>query len=135
MIIRGITLADLETAVRDVNGRFDNNITMPFEDLGKGRFKVFLQVLNSRGPGAHTGMMENKDGSFRATKHACWHVHGFFFDALPEQAVITAMGRKLRPNDPWHDWKRREMGYPNWESQMCECDYVSIYNKEVIREF
>lgn len=120
MIVKNVaTLDDLERALHSVNARFDGNVRMIATLVNNNQdWKVDLKVFDCHGSGAPFRT--------RATSQACWHVYGFFFDALPEYAVIVVQGRKVRPNDPWHDWKLSQYRYPFYASQACDCGPVHV---------
>jgi hypothetical protein len=116
MKIRGVTENDLLNALDSVNKRFNGNIIFNrFERNGRG-FNVTLRVQSSKEAGHRIGH------SGRRMVSACWHVHGYFFDALPFSAIIKSSGRDVRPGDRWHDWNIGSVVEPLYYSQACECN-------------
>ena len=121
MIIRA-TKQELEQALAKVNERYDNNITWnTFEQLNQSgtRFRVTLRVKDSKGKGHKNGY------SGRRTINACWHVHGYFFEALlainPDIVIKTA-GRTVDKNGGnWEDWNIGSLMCPRYFSEACEC--------------
>jgi hypothetical protein len=59
---------------------------------------------------------------------ACWHVYGYFVDALPADCVIytdvrTITGRpaQRKPGEPWYDFQAGPEAAPFLASECCEC--------------
>lgn len=124
MLIRNVSLTDLEMALGDTNDAFENNViwNRSPEPVGKG-FRLTLRVKDSKGAGArrsHTG---------RRLVSACWHVHGTFFDALPEKAVIRTSDSITHPNDEWQDRNIGSMFQPLMHSDACECGHTVHFSK------
>lgn len=128
MLARNVTPLDLECALAKVNEKFGGNIVlrnMRLAPRGRG-IRFTLGVISSRGPGSrlsvphYTWSAEQVDKQ-RHISAACWHVHGHFFDALPEGAVIIARGRKIRPGDEWEDTNIGSRAFPFYYSDACEC--------------
>lgn len=125
MEIRNCSRAEIETALQTVNAEFDGNVGFKkFEELNRKRteaYRVTLTVRDSHGTGART----SADGS-RAIAAACWHVHGTFIDALPEQAEIITSTRSertiKRPGDRWEDWNIGSVYNPCMYSEACRCN-------------
>lgn len=116
MIIRYVDIDSLNVALRATNTYYRGNIQWKrLERVGAGRFMVTLRCHSATGPGHRLGFTTPP----RPLAAACWHVYGAFIDALPTYSVIQALGRKLRPLDPWRDW---QVGQGRWASEMCECD-------------
>jgi hypothetical protein len=115
------TIQELETALKEINKRFDNNIR--FKRLeNSGRRNTFtLTVYNSKKPGGRIGQ------NGRHIAAACWHAHGYLFEALlkinPEAFVIS--GGSLRIDINGGNWQDRNIGsimYPLYYSEACDCN-------------
>lgn len=143
MLIKGAAQEQLTKALETVNKRFDGNIQFNrFSHAGhtrdgKEKFNVTLRVGNCRGKGARLGFTDRdyKTGEVtRKARHliyACWHVHGYFFDALPEGTQIKTGGSLahpdndqgwVKPGDRWNDWNIGSQMVPYYASEACECD-------------
>lgn len=127
MIIKA-SREELEQALAEINKRYGNNIVWNnFERLnGKGtRFRVTLRVKDSHGKGAKLGHPNPRTGRQRHTINACWHVHGYFFEALlaiNPQILIKTAGRTVDKNGGnWEDWNIGSLMYPRYFSEACEC--------------
>jgi hypothetical protein len=117
----------IRDALAKVNERYAGNIKFKrFDTLGAmknglGRFRVTLTVVDSHGPGASYDQYKG-----RHISAACWHVHGYFMNALPQGTVIiTTAGREKsvkHPGDTWQDWQAGSMMYPIMMSERCRCD-------------
>jgi hypothetical protein len=119
MLIRNATGFDIGKALEDTNLEFDSNIKFKrFDYAGQTRegyekHNVTLTVKDSKASGSRV----SRNG--RRISAACWHVHGTFMDALPNDAVIISLGRKISPDDYWHDWR---IGPGNfYMSESCDC--------------
>ena len=112
-------------ALAEVNERFGSNIEfLRFDPVGYNgsTFNVRLKVKNSNEAGTlFSATMTRKDGEPRRTSSACWHVHGYFFDALNPEAVIRTAGLKVRPGDEWNDFNAGSLFYPCMQSERCDC--------------
>ena len=118
MIISNCKLKDIDKSLAEVNKRFGGNVRLRnYEvlNLMRTRHRLTLRVNNSRLPGAKLGP------SGRHTVSACWHVHGYFFDNLPPDTIIKALGRTIRPGDPWEDMEIGSIMYPRYFSEACNC--------------
>jgi hypothetical protein len=127
MIIKNVYSQSIRNAIAKINEKYDGNIiTREFETIGRSRsgylkFKVKLAVKDSRGAGSGVSF------SGRRTATPCWHVHGEFFDALPDTAVIEINSWKLGrivtyPGDEWQDELIGDKyhGY-KLVSELCDC--------------
>lgn len=122
MIAKNCSIEDLERALKEVNKKYENNITFNRypEKYGNG-IRFTLRVKDSKKAGhriGHTG---------RRLINACWHVHGDFFDALfkinPEAIIIVGSNRKITKNyGNWQDWNIGSVLYPLMYSEACECE-------------
>jgi hypothetical protein len=122
MIIKGATKEEVENALAKVNSEFDNNVRFKtFKELKPTRahepvFSVTLTVHSSKAKGAR----RTYDGHRLAA--ACWHVHGTFFDSLPEGTQIRVSRMKpIRPGDAWQDWNAGSQARPAFISELCDC--------------
>jgi len=115
----------IEKALAEVNEMFENNIEFLRFDRANAKgtiFNVRLKVKDSSKPGTlFSAFRTRKDGEPCRTASACWHVHGYFHDALNPEAVIYSNGQKKRPGDPWVDWNAGSMLYPCMQSYRCDC--------------
>lgn len=116
MLIRNVSLLDLETALGDTNDAFENNViwNRSPEPVGKG-FRLTLRVKDSKGAGAR------RSNAGRRLVSACWHVHGTFFDNLPEGAAIRTGEITVHPHEDWQDRNIGSMFQPLMHSDACEC--------------
>jgi len=122
MLVKNVTVQDLESALERVNQNFGGNVRFRSVTPCGKNIRFTLTVNNSRGPGGRLGHVNNK-GVQRHIASACWHVHGEFFDALPPAAVIVARGKNIRPGDPWQDDNIGGTYHPLYFSEACDCDH------------
>ena len=124
MHIVGVTDAELDAALAAVNQRFGGNIRWNRHDAVNRActtWEVTLRCYSSRASG-HGISYSPATGSWRNLATACWHVHGYFFDALPPHARINARGQPFSPGDPWRDFDVGSVVYPRYASEACSCD-------------
>jgi hypothetical protein len=117
------TKETLEMALKNINVKYEGNVTFNRFDVHRNRINFTLRVSNSRGPGAKVSRLMGKE---RHTCSACWHAHGDFFDAifkLDEKAWIFAahVGTMEGPKDNWQDFNIGSMIYPMYFSDSCDC--------------
>ena len=117
MLAKNVSQYDLEQALEKVNQQFDGNIRFREIRPAGNNIRFTLTVKNSKGKGGKYNWKKE-----RRVAAACWHVHGHFFDALPEGAVIIANGNKIRPGDEWQDYNVGSMFYPAYASELCDCN-------------
>ncbi len=122
MEIHNVTTTDIVTALETVNKRFDGNVCLANGIIGAGKkrdgtnkWRLRLRVADSKEPGHRRGFKGQRMVA------ACWHVHGYFFDALPQHAVIKANGLTIRPGDPWQDRNIGSIINPLNYSEACDC--------------
>jgi len=116
------TIQELNEALKEVNKRFGNNIT--FKTLGKltsKRNTFTLTVIDSHKPGHRRGFHNN-----RLVHAACWHVHGYFFEALLNinSDIYILSGNKLRIDKNGGNWIDQNIGSimkPLYYSEACDC--------------
>jgi len=118
------TRKDLEKALENINGKYQNNIKFKrLDQIGK-KVHFTLTVESSKGPGHKTSASYFHRG--RKVAAACWHVHGDFFDALlavnPE-ARINTMGKIWidKNGGNWQDWNVGPPVSPIMISACCDC--------------
>jgi len=125
MIIKNVSSNQLEMALVRTNKVFDNNVIWNnFEILNRkaNRFRVTLRVRNSHCLGARLGQhVSERTGNRRHLINACWHVHGVFFDFLPQGAEIRSGRFIIHPGDRWNDFDIGSMISPLMMSDACEC--------------
>jgi hypothetical protein len=121
MIIKNTTEDQIVEAIENINKEFGDNIKCTIEPDGvRGRnVRVRLAVMKSDGKGAKIGF------SGRRTVHACWHVHGRFFEELIRinaDAVIMAQDKRIDKNGGnWQDWNIGSIINPLYYSEACNC--------------
>jgi len=121
MIASGLTEKQLYQAIKAVNKKYNGNVCFNRypEKVGK-RFRFTLRVKDSIGKGAKRGFTGRK------TIHACWHVHGDYFEEcfkLNPEAVIMAGSKAITINEG--NWQDRNIGsimQPLYYSEACECE-------------
>ena len=121
MIISKVTREELGCALLAVNGRFRGNVKWFAElrTISGTQWSLRLAVKNNKGPGSR--FSANNWGKTRRTSSACWHVHGYFFDMLPEGAVVWTYGQK-REQGQWDDFQYGGgLDNPQMISELCEC--------------
>lgn len=119
MKIRNVTEAELLKALKKVNAKFDQNVIFNNIrcDTQNGKtWTVTLRVTSSKKAGHRIGF------SGRRLINACWHVHGTFFNALPEQSLIKTGNKTKQPGDDWEDWNIGSEMQPLMFSDACECN-------------
>ena len=126
MLIRNATEKDIRDALAETNEDFDNNIRFKRLDAagktraGDPKHTVTLTVHSSK----ESGSRRSRSG--RRIAAACWHAHGTFMDALPENCeIVTTIGRgreTKRPGDPWQDANVGSDFYPLYFSEACDCN-------------
>jgi len=131
MLIRNVSREDLEKALISVNVMYSDNVEWNnFQHEGPSRgggsnYRVTLKVKDSRGPGARYGFVRTASGNRRRTTSACWHVHGFFFDALlsvnPNAVIMSRQKRIDRYGGNWEDANIGSGFDPLLFSDACDC--------------
>ena len=125
MKAKNVTQNEMELAMSKINNKYNGNVEWNRFD-GSRVFNFTLKVKDSSGLGAKFGFTTNKDGEYRKTCSACWHVHGDFFDALIEinqDAVIVSSFAKIDKNGGnWQDRNIGSMFNPRYYSESCNCD-------------
>jgi len=126
MIFKNATTEDLENALIVVNQRFNNNVIWNRFDINGKNLNITLRVVSSKGRGHSIGYGYLLSGHKpKRLISACWHVHGYFFEALLKiapDAVIISRGRRIdQYGGNWEDWDAGSMMYPQYMSEKCEC--------------
>jgi len=113
---------DLHEALQIVNKLFEENIR--FSKLSqKPGYIQFSLAASLSGPGHRV----HKQFHLHRSQHACWHVHGHFFDALLSMnpsAVIYA--GSLRISSSGGNWQDSQIGSDSnyqaiYFSDSCNC--------------
>jgi len=128
MIIKGISLKELNESLKELNNFYDNNIKLNnHRVLNKNgtRHRLTLRVKDCNGYGSRHGFCENKNGEYRRTNSVCFHGHGDFFEMLfkrNDKCEIRSMNSLITVE--YGNWINRNVGssmYPILFSDMCEC--------------
>ena len=127
-----VTQSQMESALAEVNRKYDGNVIWKrFEPSGSG-FNFTLKVERSTDAGGRLGFCLTTKGNRRHIAAACWHVHGDFFDALFEvapQSYVRSMGRKITKDQG--NWQDRNIGSqmnPFYYSEACDCaDHLNYH--------
>lgn len=135
MIIKNATREQMQQALEAINAdRFAGNIgwRRAPEAIGR-RFRFTLRAIDSAGKGGRLGAPHaswtTRTGKAykqrRIGQAACWHVHGYYFEALlklaPEAEISAGL---LKINAQGGNWKDRNIGSmvePFYYSEACEC--------------
>ena len=129
MLVKNCTVTQLEEALTRVNERFEGNVVWKRSPEYYGQqIRFTLTVKSSKGPG---GRLSRTGQRLCA---ACWHVHGYFFDALleiePNAVIKTALqnrsGRLIYKDKSgvvgnWFDCNIGSLYYPLMYSEACNC--------------
>jgi len=114
------TKNELEEALIAVNEMFEDNVIFKeIKQISKNRIQFTLRTKKSREKGSritHSG---------RHHPSACFHAHGFFFDALftINENIFIKSGRKKITKDSGN-WEDRNIGsimIPYMHSDACNC--------------
>lgn len=122
MIVKHVTVEQMESALAAVNKQFENNVQFNRFQPNGSKINFTLRVKDSHKPGHRRGFTGKRMAS------ACWHVHGTFFDALlgiEPQAVIISRGgpgaRIDRNGGNWQDCNIGSQFQPMMFSGACDC--------------
>jgi hypothetical protein len=120
MIAKNVDRYEMERALEKVNARFSGNVYWNRFEHKKNGIQFTLRVKDSKGPGHAIGYHHARRLTF-----ACWHVHGYFFEALFEvnpNVVVYSRGKKItKDGGNWEDWNAGSEIYPLYMSNKCEC--------------
>lgn len=136
MIVKNVTITQLEQALSRVNEKYNGNVCWKrvpeYIRYSSTRLRFTLTVKDSRGPGTRIGR------TGRRIRAACWHVHGDFFDTLLdiEPRAVISTGRRVIDGQAttiyknadggiignWQDWNIGSYYYPFYYSDACRCN-------------
>ncbi len=121
------TREDLDAALSAVNERFSGNVCFNRQPEGRGKRLAFtLRVQDSKGPGHSRGFDGFSGMKSRRLASACWHVHGYFFEALFKvnpRAVVWSRNNKITSDyGNWEDWNAGSIIHPQFMSERCDCE-------------
>lgn len=118
MDIQGVTIPVVRTALHLANLKFSGNLKFRVEPHHVGKteksaVRLTLEPKDPNGPGGRRGQKIRKDGKRRALGgFACWHAHGYFFEALAKVCEAEGLRFKCTANgeslataglDLWND--------------------------------
>lgn len=131
MIIRKVTEKDLIQALKTINKRYKNNIIFNrLDQKTNTTFNVTLKCKDSKKPGHRLGFYRTSTGKQRHLINACWHVHGYFFEALleinPEARIKAGTLYINRDGGNWQDRNIGSVMYPLMYSEACECEQEGV---------
>ena len=123
MKARKCSFQDLHEALQLVNKLFEDNIRFSKLVQKPGGYIQFSLAASLSGPGHRV----HKQFNLHRSQHACWHVHGHFFDALlsiANPSVIYA--GSLRISSSGGNWQDSQIGtdvnyQPYMFSDSCNC--------------
>lgn len=135
MIVRNVTIGQLEEALITINNKYNDNVCWKREPeyiAYSNRIRFTLTVHDSSGSGGRISP------SGRRIRAACWHVHGDFFDVLLDiepRAVINTSTRLVTGEqwmiykdkhghitNNWRDWYIESYANPMKFSRACHCN-------------
>jgi len=131
MKAKKVSQQEMEKALEIVNEKYQGNVKWNRFDKNGNGFNFTLKVKDFKAPGHRLHI--RYDDPFKTciqkthrSSHACWHVHGDFFDALfsiNPNAVIYSNGNKITKDEG--NWQDRNIGsqmFPVYYSESCECE-------------
>ena len=119
---------DLEKALAIVNERYDGNIAFHSEsDIAAKSFRLVTKSYDLPGYGISTHSYQmGWTPNARRKNNACWHVHGYFFDALfsvnPNAKVKSRSNTITKDYGNWEDFNVGSQICPCYASECCTCD-------------
>jgi hypothetical protein len=132
MLVRNATHSEVEKALKKTTERYGGNVVFKRCDHAgytrkrDPKYTVTLTVKSSREPGAR------RAPGGRRLAAACWHAHGLFMDALPEDSEIvvnwTGGRRVISPGDEWQDSDAGSQMRPVKFSALCDCVELGLYS-------
>jgi hypothetical protein len=144
--VKNVSIQEMYEALKAINEKYLGNIIFKRLDQ-KGKLIIFtLKVKNAnkkhgsiKGRALNFGYLkkqENPDypsGSYASSGSACWHVHGYFFEALLKinsfAVIVSVIGTINKDGGNWQD---KEVGSPYYGylnmSELCEC---SEWDKDI----
>ena len=116
MKVKGLTVHQLNEALRNVNKEYGYDLIWNREPEWQGNFLVFtIRSRTSKIPGAKTSW------SGRASISASWHSHGYLFDAIFEicpDAIIKSLTKTITiDGGNWQDYNVGSMMQPQYASE------------------
>jgi hypothetical protein len=118
--------SDLELALATVQKVYPDLVFDHKTDFDKRKFGLKMSKPKVMGCHVTVDVFSHKK---RYSRHACWHVHGMFFDALldinPLAIVTTKFARVSKEGGNWKDWVHASnilTGYARMASYCCECE-------------
>jgi hypothetical protein len=131
MKFQNVKPMEMHMALIMVNKRYNGNIAFNRFDVHRNSIEATLRVINSnKKNGTTEGRKLNQqfvitNKGIRANGSACWHVHGYFFEALLEiqpNAIITTQYSRIDINGGnWVDVQKGSIMNPVMYSELCEC--------------
>ena len=126
MRIKGITIQELQQALKETNDRlYENNLKFNREPEQTGNWIHFtIRVKKCGDPGTHIG-------THRRTFHACWHAHRDFMRAIfrkaPDAILHTGIASYYGSEGFEHEFPHTasqnigSMMQPRQRQEACEC--------------
>lgn len=134
MIASNVSSEAIVKALAWVNdpARYDDNVKIQQDGITSlnrngTRLRFRLAVKDSKRLGHTVGLALARitGRKPRRLPHACWHVHGAFFDALLAEcpgAVIRARRRRItKDGGNWTDYNVGSQLVPTYASESCDC--------------
>jgi hypothetical protein len=133
-----IDRGQLDAALCKVNMHYAGNVIYKRLDVlnaSGSRWRVTLRVVSSKGKGHKVSKsMLPFGGKERNIVAACWHVHGYFFDAVLDSvpgAVIRVCRGKVYNRGAervgnWLDFNVGSQAYPIQASESCNCEVEAL---------
>lgn len=123
MYFKNCTQEQMQSALDIVNKRYQGNIRFKRLDKNGKRIIATLTVNDSKAAGSRISASYFSGG--RRVKAACWHAHGYFFEALlsinPDAIITSAHSKIDRNGGNWRDVNIGSQMYPVYYSEACEC--------------
>ena len=121
MIVKNASESEIRQALALVNRDFDNNLEFNnYERISETRIRLTLKVRDSKKKGSKLGY------NGRHIINACWHAHGYFFEALlsiqPKAVIKSALATITANSGNWTDTNIGSIMEPLYFSEACECD-------------
>lgn len=124
MEAKNVTRQELELALAEVSKRYGGNIIWNREPEALNpagtRFAFTLRTKGYENGGYRRTHSGKKNPS------ACWHVHGYFFEALlaiqPDAVIRTGLAVIDRNGGNWQDRNIGSLFQPLLFSDACDCD-------------
>ncbi len=123
-----VTQISMYRALGKINKRYNGNISFArmtvllIRSHNKETINFTLKVDDNHGQGAR---VYRRFGKIKRTHRACWHVHGYFFEALFEvcpEAVVISAGKKITKDGGNWQPVGNGMGWAGCEENACDCN-------------